>query len=132
MIDLLPYLDEVIADYKHADADILMRETGGNLRTIEDNLKEVLRSGLPLHLRIPLVHGFNDGERDIRAVTDALKRLYEYGKFDIEFLPYHEYGKNKWRSCGMEYKMKDGFVPPERVSEITEQFIKAGFLVVKT
>ncbi len=122
--------DIVIADYKHPCAEKLFRVTGGSLSLIESNIRAILQTNY-LHLRIPLVHGFNDSEEELGgflAFFDSLPRE----RFDVELLPYHEYGKDKWKKCGKEYLVTDGKVSRETVARFEERFRAHGIKTVKT
>lgn len=129
---ILPHLDAVIADYKHYDADILSRVAGGRLGIIEDNIRMILERGIPLSLRIPLIHGFNDLPDAPEKFAAALSGLARNGKFTVELLPYHEYGKDKWRECGLEYKVTDGFVTDDFVRKMETALKKSGIELRKT
>ena len=129
---LLPHLNAVIADYKHYDADILSRVTSGRLGIIEDNIRLILERRIPLSLRIPLIHGFNDSTDTSEKFAAALTEFAEYGKFTVELLPYHEYGKDKWRECGLEYKVTDGFVTDDFVRKMETALRSSGIELRKT
>ena len=66
---LLPHLNAVIADYERYDADIPSHAppAGGSV-FIEDDVRLILERRIPLSLRIPLIHGFNDS-------TDASEKF---------------------------------------------------------
>lgn len=129
---LLPNLDAVIADYKHYDADILRKFTGGRLEIIEENIRRILERGIPLSLRIPLIHGFSDLPDAPEKFADALSELAKSGRFTVELLPYHEYGKDKWRECGLEYKVTDGFVANDFVRKMETALKNSGIELRKT
>jgi pyruvate-formate lyase-activating enzyme len=50
----------------------------------------------------------------------------------FEFLSYHEYGRDKWKACGLEYTMKDAFVPEETVKAFRQGFTEKGLRVIRT
>ncbi len=129
---LLPHLDSVIGDYKHYDADKLFNVTGGRLVTIENNIRHILENKIPLSLRIPLIHGFNDDNDAPEKFADALSELGRSGHFTVELLPYHEYGKDKWRECGREYKISDGFVAADFIRKTEAVLLARGIELKKT
>jgi len=126
LCELLPFLDYLIMDFKHYDSDALKKYTGVGNGNIKRNFEENCKNGRQQHIRIPLINGIN---------TDCPEGFAEYfSRFDtsntvFEFLSYHEYGKEKWKT---EYKVKDGFVAKEKLSEFTACFEKAGLTVVNT
>ena len=121
--------DIVILDYKHPDAEKLKIITGGALSLIEENIKRILKEKY-LHIRIPLIHGFNDSDMDF----ESFKRFFSSlsGEFDVEILEYHEYGKGKWEQIGLEYMVTNGYVSPERVQKLKEILEEINVKIIKT
>lgn len=76
-------------------------------------------------MRIPLIHNVNDTPQ---GFVDFFTRYNTANAF-FEFLPYHEFGKDKWTA---EYEITDGFVSDKTVKEFEELFVSNGFKVVKT
>lgn len=131
--ELIPYLRYCIGDYKHYDAKKLRTVTGAELSVIERNLTTLAQAGIPMLVRILLVHHFNDSPADIDGFLSAIQPLHRHNpKLSIEFLSYHEYGKIKWEQCGLPYPMEDGFVTPDRVKAFEAAFLAAGIPVIKT
>ncbi len=122
--------DIVIADYKSADAETLKRVTGADLSRVEENIKAILAKKY-LHLRIPLVHGFNDSTKDYEGFAAFFERLPR-DRFDVEILPYHEYGKEKWERCGKSYTVKNGHVSKETVRALADRLSASGIRMIKT
>ena len=88
-------------------------------------------AALPLHLRIPLIHGVNDRPEDQEAFLRFFRTLPPE-TVTVEILPYHEYGRDKWKQCGMTYTMTDGFVTPQTVRGFEEALRADGVTVIKT
>ena len=126
---LFPYLDHLIMDLKSADEEKLKDVTGGTLAPVLKNLS-LAATQVDTLVHIPLIHGFNDSERDIEKFIDVLSPYKDSVR--VEFLSYHEYGKDKWAKCGLEYTMKDAFLPKGRFLEIKEQLKTAGITAVRT
>lgn len=124
--ELLEYIDYLIMDFKHFDSDTLKKFTGVGNENIKSNFEYICSSGRQGHIRIPLINGIN---------TDSPKGFAEYfSQFNtenivFEFLCYHEYGKDKWIE---EYKMKDGFVPKEKLNEFITVFGENGLKLTST
>ena len=127
---ILPYVDYIMVDFKSANSLAAKTTIGTETEPITENIKYALSSGYELHIRIPLIHNFNDDKEERKRITDTLKNLR--GKFDVEILPYHEYGKQKWEQSGREYTVTDGFVSAQTVSEFSEELKSAGIRVIKT
>ena len=51
----------------------------------------------------------------------------------MELLPYHEFGKEKYKTCGMEYTMTDAArITPETLQAFTRILRTAGIDVIHT
>lgn len=124
-LDTVTLCDYVLTDYKHPNAQILKTVTGADLDLIESNICSALLLK-PVHLRIPLIHNFNDSQDALDGFCRFFASLK--GEFDIEILPYHEYGKDKWKKENLEYKMNDGFVSEKTVEMFKNEFAKCGFI----
>lgn len=119
----------VIVDFKSPDKDKLLSVTGGNIITIENNIRQIEKSKY-IHIRIPLIHNFNDDELSLDRFIDFFSSLN--GNFDVELLPYHEYGKEKWLKLLKEYTVKDGFVKKETIKKFVNKFNENSIKVIKT
>ena len=53
-------------------------------------------------------------------------------KAKVEFLTYHEFGKDKWEQCGVEYKMKRGVISSATVKHFEEVMKNHGVQCVRT
>lgn len=126
LLSLIPYIDYLIMDFKHYDSDILKKFTGVGNATVKENYQAICGTGRQMHIRIPLINGFN---------TDCPEKFAEYfSSFDtnnvvFELLLYHEYGKEKWKT---EYLVKDGFVKKETASRFKKVFEEFGLKLVNT
>lgn len=124
--------DYWMIDFKSPDKEKLKIITGGNTELISENITELSKKHL-LHFRIPLIHGFNDDEKSLNGFLDFFSAAkLQGGSFDIEILPYHEYGKEKWQKCGKVYTVTDGFVSSDTVNKFIKAFKDSGFTVIKT
>ena len=129
--ELFPLIDELILDFKHYDEQRHLEFTGISNRTVRENLACALRSHPDLLIRTILVHGFNDTEADARNFL-AFYRGLPTDRARFEFLPYHEIGKVKWEQCGLDYRIRDGFVSDEIRDFYEAEYRRAGLRVVRT
>lgn len=124
--EIAEYVDYLIMDFKHFDGEILKKHTGISNESVKKNFEYFCETGRQLHIRIPIINGFN-GENP--------KRFAKYfSKFDtknvcFEFLPYHEYGKEKWQE---EYKIKNGFITKETLENFNNTFKNHNLKIIKT
>ena len=130
---LLPYIEYVIADFKHPQGKELKDATGASLSIIKDNLEAAAKSGKPLLVRVPFIHGFNDDEESLQgfaAYFNTLKALS--GAVQFEILKYHEYGTDKWKKLGLPYTVSDGFVTAETLARFTAVLKEHGITPIHT
>lgn len=131
--ELFPVLDLLIMDIKHYDPGIHKKVTGLSNETTVSNIKEALRAKQPLALRIPLIGGFNSSEEDAHGFVRLFKELDVGQIVSIELLAYHEYGKEKYRSLGMEYTMTENAHISNAQLQLFTDILKAeGFYIIKT
>ena len=124
--------DIIMIDFKHPNKETLKSITVGCLDTIKQNIVNISVSK-HIHIRIPLIHGFNDSDEQLIEFTQFFKELKAKNcQFDIELLPYHEYGKEKWEKCNKEYTVKDAFVSKQTLDKFKETFKQNGIAVINT
>ena len=127
---LFPFLDHLIMDVKSVDDQKLLSVAGGRIAPIINNLKAATDAGLDILVHVPLIGGFNDAAEDTELLLSNLLPFKDSIK--IEFLSYHEYGKEKWEKCGLTYTVKNAHISAEKYKETVNKFKTAGFTVVRT
>lgn len=127
---VLPYTDIVISDIKHMDSELHKKYTGvSNVRVLE-NLKKLSEEERELILRIPVIPGVNDDEKNIEATADFI--LHEMGGRirTLQLLSFMRLGEEKYVSLGLPYKMQAVKVNrrsfQKHVNEIAEYFNSRG------
>lgn len=102
----------VLFDLKCMDEERHRALTGVNNNLILENL-EKLSCQPDIHdkivIRLPLIHRFNDGETDMKAICNLLHRL-DFKK--VDGLPYHSLGVAKGRNIGEP--MAEFETPPDQ------------------
>jgi pyruvate formate lyase activating enzyme len=110
----LQFTDHVYYDIKVVDDERHRRWTGTSNRLILDNLRTLGVSGKPLTLRIPLVKGLNDSPEDISGLSDLVVCLPVLTNLHrVEIIPYHRIGEGKYKSLGLDHKLKSREVHSE-------------------
>ena len=105
---LLKSTSLVMLDIKHIDNEKHKPLTGHSNNNILDFARYLDELEVPVWVRHVVVPG----------ITDQVEDLYRLGRFigeltnvkALDVLPYHDMGKVKYESLGMEYPLKD--VPP--------------------
>ena len=106
---IMPYTDLFLYDLKCITDELHKKGTGVGNELILENLTKLSDafSG-EIHIRIPLIGGFNDDLSEMQKASDFLKNI-RAGK--IELLPYHAMGEHKYRALGME---EHSFTVPDK------------------
>ena len=94
--------DMVLFDLKLMDPARHKQYTGVSNRGILRNLEHLVERGRAVRVRIPVVPGINDSDEDAGQFSEYLKKL---GIRDIELLPYHHIGAEKYRRLGLTYRL---------------------------
>lgn len=112
---LLPYIDTVLMDIKHIDSGKHKEFTTQPNELILENAVKIAENSKKLIIRVPVVPGFNDTEAEISAIAKFASGLH--GVNEINLLPYHSFGKDKYAGLGREYLMGDVSSPTDEHME---------------
>ncbi|MFB0565354.1 MAG: glycyl-radical enzyme activating protein [Candidatus Aminicenantaceae bacterium] len=120
--DLFLYDIKTIDDKKHE------KYTGISNKEILENLRYLSSRGKPVIVRIPLISKINDDVQSIKMAAEYLDSLKNIKQ--INLLPYHKGGCEKYRLLGKEKSLKV-FQPPsnERIEKIKKFLSNSDFLV---
>ena len=104
LLQILPYVDLFLFDIKHLDKEKLFNVTGGNINLIMKNF-DFLAQNFPhkIIVRVAVIPGFNDDEKTVKSIIDYVTK---YKIKEIDLLPYHSFGANKWEQLNKEYQFK--------------------------
>lgn len=120
---ILPYLDTYLMDIKHIDSAKHKEYTGVDNQRILENAKRIAASRqTELVIRVPVIPGFNDSEReilDIAKFADALP-----GVRKIHLLPYHSFGRGKYEGLNRAYGMGDAAHPKNETMEKFKELVE--------
>ena len=124
---ILPYVDTFLYDIKAMDSAVHKAWTGVDNALILENLKKLSAAGANIYIRIPTIGGVNADEGFMQQVIDFLKENNIHPA-QVNLLPYHNYGRNKYASLAKEYDDASMQVPPgEQMEQFKELFINNGF-----
>lgn len=105
---LSEHVDLFFYDLKLMNSEKHLRLTGVDNDLILKNLKMLAESGSAVAVRIPVLPGVNDDNENFDALSRFLSPL---GIRDIDLLPYHELGNDKYRRLNLSCDM-EGVAPP--------------------
>ncbi len=131
MVELTPYLDIIMIDFKHWNDERLFAVTGASGAVIKQNIGRMLSEGRSLQIRIPLINGFNASDEDLIGFIEYFRSL-DMESSSVEFLPYHEYGREKWAACAMDYNMTGGNVSKDMLRRFYDVFSENEIRIVRT
>lgn len=102
---LLPYIDTVLMDIKHTDTIKHKEFTTQSNQLILENAKKIAENAKKLIIRVPVIPTFNDTESEIASIAKFASSLK--GVEEINLLPYHSFGRDKYVGLGRQYMMGD-------------------------
>lgn len=102
--ELLQYTDLVLLDIKHIDDEKSKILTGLSNKNNLNFAKYLDTHNIPAWIRQVLVPGYTDDEKDLLDLKNFISTLSNVEK--VEFLPYHDLGKFKWKELGFEYALE--------------------------
>ncbi|HLC17043.1 MAG TPA: glycyl-radical enzyme activating protein [Thermodesulfovibrionia bacterium] len=86
---ILPYLDLIYYDIKILNHKAHQQYTGRSNQRILDNFKRLVKEGVEVHARIPVVPGITATEENLSAIAGFLCKA---GAKDVTLLPYNPLG----------------------------------------
>jgi pyruvate formate lyase activating enzyme len=103
--------DLFLYDLKLMDDELHRSWVGVGNRLILENLEALAATDTEIWVRVPLIPGVNDDERNLEATAAFVASLPK--PCPIHLLPYHRIGGDKYRRLGESYPM-DQVLPPSR------------------
>jgi len=120
-------VDLFLYDLKLMNNERHKKYTGTENVIILENLKRLSAKGANIFVRMPIISGIN---ADDEHIDEAVKFLSNINVIQVNLLPYHKMGMDKYRRLKMGYKLSGMEKPSEeRMSKIVEEFRANGFKV---
>lgn len=127
--EICRYTDLFLYDMKTAEEAKFTEFVGQGFYKVLENLGCIAGHGNRVIIRIPVIPGVNDTSDGQQALLDCLKQWPVLR--EVEFLPYHRTGADKYRRLGMTYEMGDLASMAERdLCEIKENFRRNGYTIL--
>ncbi len=122
---LLPLINLLHTDLKHADPQQHKKLTGVDNKLIMDNIKKADESSYSFDLvvRTPLIPGINDSDDALALSAEFVKGLKKL-RF-MEFLAYHRFGTETYKNMGIEYPLSDIKTPDREYMLAKAKFFKS-------
>lgn len=106
---ILPEVDYVLMDIKHMDPIKHKQYIGSDNSKVLENARRISEYGANLIIRVPVIPGFNDSEKEILDIAKFTKSLKNVK--DVHLLPYHRLGRDKYTGLNRSY-LFDSIEPP--------------------
>ena len=120
------YTDLFLYDLKLMDDDKHILYTGLSNAVIIDNLIRLSKIHKNINLRLPLIEGINADEDNM---TKILKFIKDTNVKKINFLPYHDIGRHKYKKLSRPYSENMKRPADEKLKRFKEIFEKEGYKV---
>lgn len=116
--------DLVMLDIKHIDEETHRKLTGHSNRNILAFAEFLAAQGVPLWIRHVVVPGWTDDPDSLETLGYFIGGLRTLKGLDV--LPYHDMGKAKYASLGMEYPLDGTPALPKEEAEKARGYIMQG------
>ncbi len=102
---LLDLTDLVLLDIKHIDDKKCKKLVGKSNKLELEFARYLSENNIPIWIRQVLIPGITDDKNDLLKLRNFISTLKSVEK--VEFLPYHNMGKYKWKELGLKYDLED-------------------------
>lgn len=121
---VLEYVDMILFDLKQMDPHKHKEYTGVSNELILENARKIASQKIPMVIRIPLIPGYNDTDKNSESCARFVKGL---GINTIELLPFHRLCVSKYTKLQKEWKLDEVVSPSqERLEKIQGIFTVQG------
>ncbi|MCL6087492.1 MAG: glycyl-radical enzyme activating protein [Actinobacteria bacterium] len=127
---VLEFTDYVLFDLKSLNETKHKKFTGVSNDLILLNLKKTIEAKKKIFIRLPLIPGLNDSIDEIKEIGQYLKEL-DGTILEVNLLPYHEYGVNKYKDLQIDYSLKNIKVRPAKYYDMLKYELEKYDLKVK-
>lgn len=124
---ILPQVDLFLYDLKLMDNERHKKFIGVSNDMILDNLEKLSETNQEIFVRIPIIPGIND---DIENINQTGKFLAKLNITQVNLLPYHNTGIDKYHRLGVAYELM-GIKSPskEKMIELSEALTRFGLKI---
>ena len=106
--EIFETVDQILYDLKHMDEQEHLKLIGVSNRLILSNAEKIARMDKEILFRIPVIPGYNSNDENIIESGKFIKSLMKFNEqIQVELLPYHNLGADKYTSLGRTYQLDD-------------------------
>jgi len=117
---VIPYVDTFFADVKAGTSETHIKYTGQDNFLIIENIKKLTKQRKEVIIRIPVIPGANDSDKEIFAIAEIVKNLKNGVKY-VELLKYNNLAGSKYKMIGAEYT---NFAAEPQTDEVMRELAK--------
>jgi len=118
---VLAHTDLVLYDLKCMDNDDSLVAVGQPNKLMLQNAEYVMKSDVPVIIRIPLIPGITEKTENLRKIAEFVKRVNP--NTPVNVLPYHRLGMSKYRMLDRNYELTElEPMPKERLAQVADIF----------
>ncbi len=128
ILELADKVDLFLCDLKHMDSSVHKQYTGVGNELILDNIRRLAGANVSMIIRIPVISGFNDNDKNIEATASFARSLRKVERIDI--LPYNRGGIEKAVRLSADLDLMRTQAPDDkRMQDIADMFRRHSFEV---
>lgn len=128
LLPLAQACDEVLFDLKIMDAERAREVLNINQPRVLDNFERLLKEGIRVTPRLPLIPGFTLTDENVAQILAFLAPL---PVAEVHLLPFHQYGEPKYHQLDKVWQMAGIPAPTEQeIAPLREKVERAGYRVV--
>lgn len=118
---VLAHTDMVLYDLKCMDNEDSLVAVGQPNRLMLENAEYVMKSDVPVVIRVPLIPGITEKTENLRQMAEFVKRVNP--STPVNVLPYHRLGMSKFRMMDMDYELSQlEPLSKERLAQVADIF----------
>ena len=126
---LLPFIDTYLLDIKHINAEKHREFTGKDNSLILENAQKIAAKAKKCIVRVPTIPTFNDTCEEISQIAQFAKEKMRVEEMNL--LPYHRFGKDKYDNLNREYLMGELLPPDDEKMELLKKAAEGFGIKVK-
>lgn len=107
--EMLDDVDLVLLDLKSGLPDTYRDVTEAELAPTLEFGRRLATKGIEIWIRFVCVPGLNDSVENVEAVAKAAASMSTVSR--VEVLPFHQMGRDKWETLGLDYRLKETPTP---------------------
>lgn len=125
--EILSYVDLVLLDIKHINNKGYKDLTGVDNKEFNNFIEYLNKSNKPVWIRQVIVPGLMDNDNYLQGLKEQLDKINNIER--IDFLPYHNLGKEKYKELGIPYPYEhleslDGIACQELYQRFINEYYK--------